>query len=69
MSRNAQHKVESRSFVSWVLWILGTAFAIYLLAFAVLVLFPGAHQIARAIGLPPDAFETIYYPIFKLLER
>ena len=69
MSHNAQLKDESRSFVSWMLWIIGSTVAVYLLGFALLVLFPGVRQAARAIGLSPDATETIYYPIIRLLDR
>jgi hypothetical protein len=69
MSHHAQLKDESRGFVSWMLWIIGGAVTVYFLGFALLVLFPGARQATSAIGLSPEATETIYYPIIKLLDR
>ena len=64
MPENEQPKQESLSFSSLMLWIVGGAVGFYLAGFALLALIPGS---ARAIGLSPVTFETIYYPILKLL--
>jgi hypothetical protein len=69
MSQNARSKSESRGVISWTLWILGSAFVVYLLGFALLMLFPKVRLLAQEMGLSPAAVSWLYYPMFRLLDR
>ena len=51
-------------------WIASTFFAVlvvYLLGFALLILFPSARQAAQAMGLSGGTLEKFYYPIMQFL--
>jgi hypothetical protein len=68
MPEETVHESASGGIGFWIMTSLGIGLLVYLLGFAVLVLFPQASRAAQGLGMSPDTLETIYSPIIRLLE-